>query len=25
MFLNEDKKETERKIQAGIYELTNLN
>lgn len=25
MFLNEGKKETERKIAAGIYELTNLN
>jgi len=25
MFLGEDKKETKRKIDAGIYELTNLN
>jgi hypothetical protein len=24
-FLNEDKKETEKKIKAGIYILTNLN
>lgn len=24
-FLNEDKKETERKINAGIYELVDLN
>ena len=25
MFLGEDKKETQRKIDAGVYELTNLN
>jgi len=25
MFLNETKKETERKIKAGIYQLANLN
>jgi hypothetical protein len=25
LFLGEDKKETEKKIKSGIYELTNLN